>query len=481
MTFLKILLAICLLILKQTAWAGPAEEVYSKFADNIVTLDTYDRVLIQTRQGSGVVIDRGTGNGFEGVLLGPWILTNYHVIERAGLIVATSRNGTRSNAWVIFFDRDRDIALIQTHTALKFSKISAGADCKVGNEIFTIGAPEGLGWTISNGIISSLRRKAEADVVQFTAPISPGSSGGGLFAATGDLLGITSFRANEGQNLNFAFRITPEFLTSLARFRERGAAHPVGVNEGDWNAGYHEPGTSLDFKKALDDPNARPAWWLDKKQMRLWDAHLQVIEKIEKRVAEVEHAMSASEQSAAFKELDNRDEIAGELKYPINRIKRECDQAYARRFHDFPDDVEGWAQEFDPEADRRASIDSLRQAMERWPSDIRVIREALSITLFSPADLPEAYRVNQSQTETLFHHIEQIVERLPSREGLDAMFQPFKGSGLFERTAGDFAIRQLAGEIDFKLKVFGGPTSLQQRKKKLRDQLRDKGWIKPDK
>ena len=37
-----------------------------------------------------------------------------------------------------------------------------------------------------------------------------------------------------------------------------------------------------------DDPNARPAWWLDKKQMRLWDAHLQVIEKIEKRVAEVE-------------------------------------------------------------------------------------------------------------------------------------------------------------------------------------------------
>src|SRR5687767_7196431 len=89
---------ICLLSCKQMAFAGAADEVYSRFAGNIVTLDTYDRTLIKKGQGSGVVVESDTGNAIRQVLHGPWILTNYHVIKRAGLIVATAQDGTRSNA-----------------------------------------------------------------------------------------------------------------------------------------------------------------------------------------------------------------------------------------------------------------------------------------------------------------------------------------------------------------------------------------------
>jgi tetratricopeptide (TPR) repeat protein len=67
-----------------------------------------------------------------------------------------------------------------------------------------MGAPEGLELTLSEGLISGLREFEGGLVVQTSAAISPGSSGGGLFDARGQLVGITTFYLKEGQNLNFA-------------------------------------------------------------------------------------------------------------------------------------------------------------------------------------------------------------------------------------------------------------------------------------
>ena len=58
--------------------------------------------------------------------------------------------------------------------------------------------------TLGEGIVSGLRKRRDVDLVQTTAPISPGSSGGGLFDASGNLIGITTFLLRDGQNLNFA-------------------------------------------------------------------------------------------------------------------------------------------------------------------------------------------------------------------------------------------------------------------------------------
>lgn len=83
---------------------------------------------------------------------------------------------------------------------------------RVGERVFAVGAPEGLELTLSEGIVSRLERaepltdgKPESvKRIQTTAPISPGSSGGGLFDQQGNLIGITTSSVVGGQNLNFA-------------------------------------------------------------------------------------------------------------------------------------------------------------------------------------------------------------------------------------------------------------------------------------
>lgn len=70
--------------------------------------------------------------------------------------------------------------------------------------VFTVGAPRGLEQTLGDGLISGLRSGASVRLIQTSSPISPGSSGGGLFDSAGNLLGITTFMLRESQALNFA-------------------------------------------------------------------------------------------------------------------------------------------------------------------------------------------------------------------------------------------------------------------------------------
>src|SRR5262249_49670558 len=84
--------------------------------------------------------------------------------------------------------------------------IAATDDLQVGQRVYAIGAPQELELTLSDGLISGLRQTEGGSIqlIQTSAPISPGSSGGGLFDQDGRLVGITTFFVEEGQNLNFA-------------------------------------------------------------------------------------------------------------------------------------------------------------------------------------------------------------------------------------------------------------------------------------
>lgn len=77
-------------------------------------------------------------------------------------------------------------------------------DLVVGERVYTIGAAAGLENTLGEGLISRLRSNREIRLIQTSAPISQGSSGGGLFDGRGNLLGITTLTLRESQNLNFA-------------------------------------------------------------------------------------------------------------------------------------------------------------------------------------------------------------------------------------------------------------------------------------
>ena len=82
------------------------------------------------------------------------------------------------------------------------------SDLEVGEPLYTLGSPSGLELSLSNGVLSGLREHDGQRLVQTTTPISPGSSGGGLFDARGNLVGITALvlvgKDRINQALNFA-------------------------------------------------------------------------------------------------------------------------------------------------------------------------------------------------------------------------------------------------------------------------------------
>lgn len=166
-------------------------------------------VLIETNsaRGSGFFV---SNNGD--------ILTNYHVIRGAHSIRVTTQTGSPVNALVKDYDPDKDIALLaisstKSTPALKISTTLP----RQGEAVIAIGNPKGLQGTVSNGIVSAFRDNNTW--VQFTAPISPGSSGGALINLKGEVVGMPTMLLTEGQNLNFAIAPTVlgKFFTAAGR------------------------------------------------------------------------------------------------------------------------------------------------------------------------------------------------------------------------------------------------------------------------
>ncbi len=88
-------------------------------------------------------------------------------------------------------------------------------ECAPGKTSLPSASPQGLELTISEGIVSSLRSVPDVGtVIQTSAAISPGSSGGGLFDSSGRLIGITTFQSKSGQNLNFA--VPAEWIKTMS-------------------------------------------------------------------------------------------------------------------------------------------------------------------------------------------------------------------------------------------------------------------------
>src|SRR5208337_164491 len=94
------------------------------------------------------------------------------------------------------------------------ARLGWAGELKVGESVYAVGAPQGLELSLSEGIVSQLRG-GPPPLIQTTVAISPGSSGGGLFNAAGELVGIITFYLKEGQNLNFALPV--EWIGEVAK------------------------------------------------------------------------------------------------------------------------------------------------------------------------------------------------------------------------------------------------------------------------
>jgi hypothetical protein len=135
------------------------------------------------------------------------IATNYHVIAGASKGVAKIIGNTSiyQIEGVVEFDKEKDIALLKVNTVTGKPLILADiSKIEVGQEIFALGNPKGLEGTISPGIISGSTLRGFENLIQITAPISEGSSGGPVVNKKGEVIGIAVATLKDGQNLNFA-------------------------------------------------------------------------------------------------------------------------------------------------------------------------------------------------------------------------------------------------------------------------------------
>ena len=146
-------------------------------------------------QGSAVAINRN------------YLLTNCHVMGKSttGKILHKGVQGKPLAVSLYAADKRNDRCVLFSKTPLpNFVGIRPYKTINVGEKVYTIGAPQGLSLTIAEGLLSSKREEGKRRMLQTSAPISQGSSGGGLFDSNGNLLGITTLMSVRGQNLNFA-------------------------------------------------------------------------------------------------------------------------------------------------------------------------------------------------------------------------------------------------------------------------------------
>ncbi len=136
------------------------------------------------------------------------------MIFLSGLSVATfaQAQGSLEGGWAVKEARvvaadpatDRCILAVDEASLSPVKGVRRFSDMKIGERVYTVGVPSGLERTLGEGIISGLRFAKKGRFIQTTAPISPGSSGGGLFDSSGNLVGVTTFLLKEAQALNFA-------------------------------------------------------------------------------------------------------------------------------------------------------------------------------------------------------------------------------------------------------------------------------------
>jgi hypothetical protein len=185
----------------------------SASSEKIVEKTMSSVVLVLTGKGDGLLDKFGSGIIVrnDGV-----ILTAYHVVKDATQVQIRLKNGEiYDKVDLLGFDERRDVAAIKiSATDLPTAEIR-NEEAKTGGKVFVISNPQSLNWTIADGLLSSLRLADEIPnagrgfrVLQFSAPVSAGSSGGLLTDENGQAIGLIVASFSSGQNLNFAIPIS---------------------------------------------------------------------------------------------------------------------------------------------------------------------------------------------------------------------------------------------------------------------------------
>lgn len=266
------LASIALLAGPECALSQGASREVRDAGSQVVTLRGYDGAGQLTAQGSGFFFGPGR------------IATNFHVIAGASVVNVIDVHGdtiarVRS---VDAADEALDLAILPSPPGVNRGLHIESFLPAVGDQVWTYGSPKGLTGTMSDGIVSAVRERGGHTVLQISAPISPGSSGGPVLDASGRVVGVTKSSVRGGQNLNFA--VPARELARVAAQRGDPVSLPVGQVRRQAVAESGEPGS----EGAGDRPELPERWALiarstgnaelfyDQQSLRRDGAHLHV-------------------------------------------------------------------------------------------------------------------------------------------------------------------------------------------------------------
>jgi tetratricopeptide (TPR) repeat protein len=267
----KLKIALALIILQVLAGPLPAAADLTKLVNQIrpavATVVVYDINREVTNIGSGFFIDK-YGH----------LITNYHVLDgRYAADVRTADGNTYPIKLIVAENKTADLVKVLVDIPRKRVKwVKTARDLpSIAEQILVVGSPMGLEQTVSEGIVSSIRKiPSVGDFFQMSAPISPGSSGSPVINLKGKVVGVATFQMLRGQNLNFAVsaravrKLKPvKAGMSLSLWAFNNSLNQPGLAEKLCSRGYSfsingEDQKALDFfqEAIAKDPKNTMAW-----------------------------------------------------------------------------------------------------------------------------------------------------------------------------------------------------------------------------
>ena len=265
----KIIFAVAILFLlphSSFAQGKSAEKIYRQLNDAVVRIYTHHNDNSMHGQASGVILkEKG------------WIVTNYHVLGDASVIYAEHNGQYIQLDSIVAMDPKKDILILQlknsknkeAYKSIPNIRIADSDQLRVGQKIFAIGSPFGFENTISEGIISGLRQteNKQQNMIQISAPISSGSSGGAVLNAKGELIGISTMviAGETAQNLNFALAIN-DVIAAAEKKQLRNPGSNQNPVSNYYQRGYNEYlsknylSAILNYEKALKESDQEDYW-----------------------------------------------------------------------------------------------------------------------------------------------------------------------------------------------------------------------------
>ena len=168
------------------------------FAMNFTPEEMYNSIVV-------VYTDYGVGSGF--AIKENLLVTNAHVVGSSKTVTINLYNGEKCKGEVIKADQEKDLALVAVNKKFNPLTVNEGT-LNIGKEVYAIGAPKDIPYTLTKGIISALNRKiGKNEYIQIDASVNTGNSGGPLVDENGQVIGIITMKIADAEGIGFAIGV----------------------------------------------------------------------------------------------------------------------------------------------------------------------------------------------------------------------------------------------------------------------------------